>query len=61
MKFYNVLDVNGVSLLSVGFRVNCKPELDALKSQVRHSPTFFNQYTILATLQTAKRHLKAGS
>lgn len=61
MKVDNVLDVSGVSLLPVGFRVNCKPESDALKSQVRHPPTFFNQYTILAALQPATRHLKAGS
>ena len=61
MKFYNVLDVSGMSLLPVDFRVNRKPESDTLKSQVRHPPTFLNQYTILATLQPAMRHLKAAS
>lgn len=61
MKFYNVLDVNGMSLLPVGFQVNCKPESDALKSQVRLSPTSLTQSTILAVLQPAMRHLKAGS
>ena len=61
MKFYNVWDVNGMPLLPVGFRVNCKPESDALESQVRLSPTFLTQSTILAVLQPAMRHLKAGS